>query len=248
MHRRLVLTGLLAAGLFPQGALAAQPWKLSLVGDAFDGSHWLSGVRVQLAPGWKTYWRMPGDSGIPPQFEWPAETAVEVFYPTPSRFQDASGETIGYHDDVVFPVRVPVNAASTLQLTLDLFLGVCREVCIPAQGQAKLTLSQAMRDPAGSKLAAAWMDKVPTAGNIVTGAELSQSGEGIELLVSLSEPVDDIFVEADGGAYFRKPVFSGSQARLAVSTAKNIADFAGTSIRLTYVRGGKGLEQTVRLA
>ena len=59
--------------------------------------------------GWKTYWRMPGDAGIPPQFDWSGSQnvkSVEVLWPAPQRFIDSGGETVGYKDRVVFPLRI----------------------------------------------------------------------------------------------------------------------------------------------
>ena len=60
-----------------------------------DGDIWQAGILVELEPNWKTYWRVPGDTGIPPQFDWTGSKnagAIEVGYPVPSRFQDAGGE------------------------------------------------------------------------------------------------------------------------------------------------------------
>ena len=107
MCNRLALAAVLVALAVP--ALAEEkPYRISLIGDGFDGTAWHTGVLIELAPGWKTYWRMPGDSGIPPEFTWaPSHPAtVEVAFPTPSRHVDKSGEAVGYESEVLFPVTV----------------------------------------------------------------------------------------------------------------------------------------------
>ena len=67
-----------------------------------------AGVEIRLAPGWKTYWRYPGDSGVPPQFDFANSDnvkSVSVPWPAPQRFSDSDGNTIGYKDNVVFPLQ-----------------------------------------------------------------------------------------------------------------------------------------------
>ena len=76
-----------------------QPFTVSLLAGGQLAGVWQAGVLVELEPEWKTYWRMPGDTGIPPQFDWTGSTnseAVEVSFPVPRRFNDLSGEAIGY--------------------------------------------------------------------------------------------------------------------------------------------------------
>src|SRR5665647_485933 len=100
MNRRQAL---IAFATIPLTATAAQsdipePFKVSLISGGREGGVWQAGILVELEPAWKTYWRMPGDSGIPPQFDWAGSdniAAIEVMFPIPGRFRDGSGETIG---------------------------------------------------------------------------------------------------------------------------------------------------------
>ena len=77
---------------------------------------YLAGVEITLAEGWKTYWRTPGDAGVPPTFDWAGSTnlaTIKVGYPAPRRMQEPGAETIGYTSAVIFPVEVvPRDAAS----------------------------------------------------------------------------------------------------------------------------------------
>ena len=95
-------------------------------------------------PGWKTYWRYPGNSGIPPRFDFTGSQnvkSVTVRYPAPQRLTDESGTTIGYKHDVVFPLDVVKEDAgkpATLRVKID--YGVCSKICEPADSTVELTL------------------------------------------------------------------------------------------------------------
>lgn len=105
-----------------------------------------AGAEVRLARGWKTYWRYPGDSGVPPRFDFSASSNVKdvtVLYPVPHRFSDASGQSIGYKDRVIFPLRVvPQDAEKPVTLRLSLDYGVCEKLCVPVQAKAELALAR----------------------------------------------------------------------------------------------------------
>ncbi|MCQ0091769.1 protein-disulfide reductase DsbD domain-containing protein [Roseovarius sp. M141] len=130
-----------------------------------DGTH-MAAVELRLAPGWKTYWRAPGDLGIPPRFDWRGSqnlAGVDIRWPTPRRIQQGDDVTIGYHDILVLPLHVLAQNADkgvTLSGTVD--LGVCRDVCMP------LTLSlsadlPAKGAPRDGRIAAALADRPLTA-------------------------------------------------------------------------------------
>ena len=100
-----------------------------------NGGH-MAAVELQLAPGWKTYWRSPGDAGIPPTFDWSGSQNVKlvhIHWPAPQVF-DANGmQTIGYHESLVLPVEViPEDPSRPVKLSLEMALGVCDEICMPA--------------------------------------------------------------------------------------------------------------------
>ncbi len=94
-----------------------------------------AGVQLRMDEGWKTYWRNPGDSGVPPSFDWSGSRNVkniEVFYPAPHRFADAGGTAIGYDGEVVFPLRItPERAGEPVTLALTFDYGLCKDLCIP---------------------------------------------------------------------------------------------------------------------
>lgn len=114
------------------------------------------GVEVVLNEGWKTYWRYPGDAGIPPRFDWSGSenvASVEVLYPAPKRIEDGSGQvSIGYEKRVIFPLRiVPKDAAKPVSLKLKFDFATCEKICIPAE--ALLALDVAPAAPQDADLA-----------------------------------------------------------------------------------------------
>ncbi len=105
-----------------------------------------AGVEIKLQPGWKTYWRYPGDSGVPPAFDFSASDnvkAVTVEFPAPTRFPDGGGgQSIGYRDSVILPLRVVArDAAKPVTLRLKLAYAACEKLCVPARASAELTLT-----------------------------------------------------------------------------------------------------------
>ncbi len=100
-----------------------------------NGDH-MAGLSLQLAPSWKTYWRAPGEAGIPPQFNWSGSENVQsirIHWPSPSVFHTNGMQTIGYHDAVVLPLEVtPRDASLPVVLRAEVDLGVCKDICMPA--------------------------------------------------------------------------------------------------------------------
>ena len=104
-----------------------------------------AGIEIKLQPGWKTYWRYPGDSGVPPRFDFAGSEnlkSAKVLYPAPHLFADESGDSIGYKDRVIFPLQVaPRQPGKPVTLRLKIDYAVCEKLCIPAEGRAELALA-----------------------------------------------------------------------------------------------------------
>lgn len=107
-----------------------------------------AGVQLRMDPGWKTYWRNPGDSGVPPTFDWSGSKnlkSAEVLYPAPHRFADAAGTAIGYGDEVVFPVGItPEREGEPVELVLNFEYGLCKDLCIPNAVELDLAVPPAL--------------------------------------------------------------------------------------------------------
>jgi DsbC/DsbD-like thiol-disulfide interchange protein len=105
-----------------------------------------AGIEIRLDSGWHTYWRYPGDSGVPPTFDFGGSVNVKsatVLWPAPHRFPDgAGGNSIGYKGDFVLPVHiVPQDASKPASLKVKITYAVCEKLCVPAEAKTELMLS-----------------------------------------------------------------------------------------------------------
>ena len=107
-----------------------------LPGWQMENGHHMAGLRLQLAPDWKTYWRAPGEAGIPPLFNWSGSDnvkSIRIHWPSPQVFHTNGMQTIGYHDAVVLPLEVtPRDPSKPVRLRAEVDLGVCKDICMPA--------------------------------------------------------------------------------------------------------------------
>ncbi len=148
-----LLASALDVSAFAADAPSTSAWdgdrrsSVRLVAGDRTGGEQRAAVEVRLATGWKTYWRYPGDAGVSPIFDFSGSEnvrSVSVLWPAPHRFRDEGGASIGYKDDVIFPVHVVLEdpgRPATLRLTVD--YAVCERLCVPAHGQAALELTSA---------------------------------------------------------------------------------------------------------
>jgi DsbC/DsbD-like thiol-disulfide interchange protein len=117
-----------------------------------------AGLEIRLASGWKTYWRYPGDSGVPPVFDFSKSEnikSIAILWPAPHRFTDDGGASIGYKVGVLLPLHVvPENPKQPVMLRLSLDYAVCEKLCVPATGSAQLDLARGL-SPHDAALAAA---------------------------------------------------------------------------------------------
>lgn len=227
---------------------------------------YLVGVEVTLAEGWKTYWRMPGDAGVPPAFDWTGSTnvaAINVRYPAPTRMHEAATtETIGYKTAVTFPVEVvPSDAAKPVNLQLRLDMGICREICVPAEAALSLTLLPPELEGAAAPAVLSALERVPRPQAVrrVGDPELKRvtarlDGAAPRLLIEVrfarGDRGADVFVEAPDGLYVPLPqrVANGADGTLhfEVDLARggNARELAGKALTLTLVGEAGATEAT----
>jgi len=214
----------------------------------------LAGLEIALQDGWKTYWRMPGDAGVPPTFDWSGSTNaanVKVLYPAPTRIPEAGGEVIAYKHAVLFPIEVtPQDAAKPVALKLSLELGICREICVPVTATFDLSLPPADKAARPDAIAAA-VERVPRpqARRRPSDPELRKvavaDGEpGARLTVSAAfhgAKSGDAFVEAPDGLYVpmlrKEPQAAGDGTiRFGVDLSADLArDLKGKTLTVTLV-------------
>lgn len=170
--RRAVLAAACAAALgLPAGARAGDgagqtEWAQTLKGAArlidggtVDGKR-VAGLEIRLDPGAVTYWRSPGEAGVPPTIESAGSdnlASLETLFPAPRRMDKGGALIFGYEADVVLPLVVaPRDPGKPVRLVLSVDYGVCEKICVPAHADLALTLP-AGAGPAehSAKLAAA---------------------------------------------------------------------------------------------
>lgn len=99
-----------------------------------DGTR-IGAIQLTLAPGWKTYWRAPGDAGIPPAFNWRGSRnlrGVAVSWPTPKVFEQNGMRSVGYANQVTLPLAIaPKQPGEPVELRLEMEIGVCKDICVP---------------------------------------------------------------------------------------------------------------------
>ncbi len=162
-RRRAAAGGLPIAGALAVGLSLVLPAMPAFAADAFStdwapaaksqarliaGGGDLAGFEIALAPGAITYWRDPGDAGLPPTLDFSASdnvASVEPEFPAPKRIREADGgEAFGYDGGVVFPLRVkPRDPAKPVTLKLNADFAVCEKVCLPAKAHLELKLPSA---------------------------------------------------------------------------------------------------------
>lgn len=111
---------------------------------------YMAAVRMRLKEGWKTYWRAPGEAGIPPRFNWAGSRNVadiEVLWPTPIVFSQGGMQTIGYKREVILPLRITPKGDGAMKLRAEIDLGVCRDVCVPQHVSLEARLDGAATRP-----------------------------------------------------------------------------------------------------
>jgi len=222
------------------------------------------GVEVRLDKGWKTYWRSPGDAGIPPQVAWDGSanmSGTEFFWPAPVRFHYFDLETFGYKDRVVFPVEARVASigeAVSLRAQVDLL--VCDDVCIPHSYEAALDLPSGPAMPSDfANLIDQYRNQVPgdgsRAGLRFEGAVVS--GAPAKPLIRAAFRADapfqspDLLIEGHEDAVFSNPEFEyrdGGRLVMASITAEDIfgegkpVDLQSAPLTLTLIDGPRNIE------
>jgi suppressor for copper-sensitivity B len=178
------------------------------------------GVEIEMRPGFKTYWRVPGDAGVPPSFDWSGSGnmgSVAVRWPAPKRYVDDGVTTIGYKNRVIFPVLVrgaDTGKAVTLDLKLD--YAVCERICIPAKAAVSLTLPTAEQTSQTAALDSfrAQTPRVKEPGKrddrlgLVSASFITERGKGhVEITVAQPAPaaLHDAFLEGPDGWHFGAP-------------------------------------------
>jgi DsbC/DsbD-like thiol-disulfide interchange protein len=262
---------LLASSLAMEArAQDSSPWQrdghsaVRLLAGSRSGAVLLGGIAFQLQPGWKTYWRTPGDSGVPPRFDFSKSEnieAVTVLWPAPTKFDDgAGGYSLGYHDQVVLPLRIVAkNSDKPVTLRADINYAVCEKLCIPVEASAELAIASVASTEDSALFAA--LDTVPKPANVgdpnpLTIRDVKRDGKST-VLVDVAVPdtrAINLFVEGP------TPDWALPVPKLLEHSPPGVKRFAfeleglppgtnpeGAALKLTLVGGDRAYEFNINL-
>ena len=244
---------LLAQGAVPDGVVSVEMipgWRTD------EGSH-MAALEITLAPGWKTYWRAPGDAGIPPEFQWSAAenvSGLRVHWPVPEVSHTNGMRTIGYSGRVVIPLEfMTPEAGVSARLAGELDIGLCADICVPI----RVPLS-AVLPPTGGRtpeIIAALLDapeSADQAGVRSVGCDVSPISDGLRVEVPIVMPGlgggEDVGIEtADPQVWVSEPVATRSGGQL-TATADLVHVTGGAfaldrgGLRVTVLNGARAVD------
>ncbi|MEM8743169.1 MAG: protein-disulfide reductase DsbD domain-containing protein [Pseudomonadota bacterium] len=226
------------------------PWKN-------DKKALIAGIQIKLDKGWKTYWRYPGDSGLPPSFHWTGSKNLKeakVLWPAPLRFHDSAGTSIGYKNEVLFPVLIkPVKAGEPVDLNLKMEFAVCADICIPAEASFNLKVGKdGFFSRSYAPLLSEYLERVPTNETAdekskpeVSRTEAQLTGKTPYLEVDATFPKGtegaDLFIEGPEGFYLAPAEAVGKaengtlRFKVDLTKGDDPKDLKGKTVTLTLV-------------
>ena len=207
----------------------------------------LAAVEIELAPGWKTYWRTPGDAGIPPILDFTASKnvgKVEVGFSPPERHDDGYAVTNVYEGRGVLPLTV----------------GICSDVCVPDHFELALPVAGGASDAGAGAIVEPAMKALPGKPEPGTFAVDSVKPDGgtpkhAKFVISATVPDAEkasVFVEGASDWYADVPEYEpgeGGKAlyRFTFDTLGSKTPLDGGKLRITIVSDGRAIEQWVTL-
>lgn len=223
-----------------------------------DGRH-MAALSITLAPGWKTYWRSPGEAGIPPVLDFAGSgnlRSIRLHWPSPVVFDVNGMQTIGYHDRLVLPIEVtPEQPGQPIDLRLTVNLGVCRDICVPARLDLTAVLpAKSQPDPAIQTALASGPAQARTAGLTALTCAVAPITDGLTMTTTITMPslgaVEAVVIEpADGTIWVSQSDTSRRGGTLTATTdlvPANGAPFAldRSTLRVTVISDRGAVETT----
>ena len=189
----------------------------------------ITALRLTLKPGWKTYWRSPGDAGVPPRFDWGASRnlgEVRLLWPRPEVIESGGERTLGYHEELVLPIEIaPVSPGAPVEPRAVVDFGICQDICVPVQ----VTLQAGPPGPMPDPLIEAAIARQPETSDRQPECRIARIEDGMQVTATLpaadSARGDEVAMElADDEIWVSAPETQASGDRL---TAQ--ADFVAAS-------------------
>src|SRR3984893_16695147 len=248
----------------------ASPWQrdghsaVRLLAGSRSGAVLMGGIAFQPEPGWRTSWRPPGDSGVPPRFDFSKSEnieAVTVLWPAPVKFDDgAGGHSLGYHDQIILPLRIVAkNADKPVMLRAAINYAVCEKLCIPVEANAELPITSVASTEDNALFAA--LDTVPKPANVgdpnpLTIRDVKREGKSTVLVHVVSPDAKPVNLFVEGPT----PDWGLPVPKLLGQSPPGVKRFAfeldgvppgvnpdGAALKLTLVGGDRAYEFNINL-
>lgn len=201
----------------------------------------VAAVRLRMAPGWKTYWRSPGDAGIPPEFDWSGSNNlrdVQITWPAPKVFDQGGVSSIGYAREVILPLTItPRRPGAPITLDASIDLGVCSDVCVPQTLHLSAVLDgpENKPTPAIAAALAARPYSGPEAGLKSARCSLRPTAQGLAIETQLSLPSaggkETVVIEPGNPNVWMSQTISNRAGNTLVAKGEMIAE-GGTALAL----------------
>ncbi|NRG19792.1 hypothetical protein HPQ64_19035 [Rhizobiales bacterium] len=231
---KYLLTPFLSVSMFATpGHAASTDWvevmggevRLIAGGPLEEPGRYDAALEFRMEPGWHIYWRFPGETGVPTQADFSASSNLEkarLRFPAPVRYHDGYATSLVYMDHVILPIEVMAkDGAAPLELSANLFFGICREICVPAQMDLGLTLAsgEAVDLPMRVAISQATLSLPRPQGDgaprivSVERADASDAGKpgALKITVEITEEDGefDLFAEGAPGSFIEVPRLVG---------------------------------------
>lgn len=240
-----------------------QGGRMRLVALAPDAEgHIRAALQIEPQPGWITYWREPGQSGIPPQVTLAPGSGLtleKAGYPTPKQITVGNIKEIGYDAPVTLPLDFRVEGNAPAKLDLTAFIGLCKEICIPFQAEYTLPLP-AGEQPTTHELALldaakASLPQAPSSDFTLQSHKLSTDAKTLALRLTLPEATGEapaIYVTGPTGyAFFQqanvKRDGTAYSADVTIGKLPKNYDIKGKTWGILVVDGDRAMETTLAL-
>jgi DsbC/DsbD-like thiol-disulfide interchange protein len=224
-----------------------------------DG-HIRAGLQIEPKPGWITYWREPGNNGIPPQITIAPQSGVTldaISYPVPKHISSGKVEDIGYETPVTLPLSLTASKVGPVVLDATAFIGICKDICIPFQAQLSLKLGTVAQSRPQEEMilqsAAGRLPEAPSADFEVVAHGMSPDLKQLSLKVTLPEAgngTPEIIVTGPSGYAFTKQMNVGRSGRaysadIAIGKLPKNYDIKGKQWGVLIVDGVRAMETTL---
>ncbi len=213
-------------------------------------------IQINLDPGWKTYWREPGDAGVPPELDLAASTNVKSYalaFPTPHRFEDGNTQWAGYKKPVSLPVTLTLaDPVKPAHLKGHAFLGICETICIPVTAEFDISVDNTPSDALIRTQVASAFDQLPGQATPSFGARsITRKDDHINVTVDLpsDDPNVDIFIAGDGTTNFGMSKLKSREPNSAVFSVPVVSanDPKPIVLHYTLVQGEKAVSGTIEM-